>query len=342
MSRKASIRRHILLYAALIAALYALSVTVLGYGLPLSACYAEQWRTFYWDLHWVTYICQSEGLLSLLDSFLMQFAHSTWTLAVPLSVACVLVAALMGWLLRRKVRLWLATICTWLIALAGTLTANGTFSAPAPDSQYRTVMCLSYHGQWSAVTDYYKTHEVGNLLEQNVLNQAWAERGQLPQHLFDHPCRDVSSLVVLNIESPYVAGHLAEIFWSMGEVAMSRMYAFEANEKMDNFSPRMLQRLVLTNIVYGEYAVADKYLRWLEQTLFYRDWARQYRRYLWDDAAVCADPVLGPKRRCIPMENGFPSVQSLAYDLEQIVQSNPGHTVSAQYLEALKRIYHVQ
>lgn len=325
-----------------ILALYVLSVGLLGWLLPLSACFQEQWETFYWDRFWISDKLAHDGFFALCRLFVVQFGVSTWMLAVPLSVMAVLAGVLLAWVLRHLARPLISLTLGWLIVLLVILGVYGVFSAPSADTGFRTLFCLSGRQQWTAMTAYAGQHRPKNLLEQNLVNQAWAERGMLPEHVLDHPTKDVNSLFVLKIGSPYVAAHLSEIYWTMGEVAMSRMYAFEANEKMNNLSPRMLKRLALTNIVYGEYAVADKYLRWLEHTLFYRDWAAHYRTFLWNDEAVDADPLLGRKRRCIPAENGFPSAQSAVYDLEQMVRQNPGHVTSAQYLQALKIIYHVQ
>ncbi len=322
--------------------LYGLTICLLGWLLPLSVCYAEQWQTFYWEPHWVADYYSTQGLWPLCRLFVQQFAVSTWTLSVPLSVIAVLSGALLAFLLRRKVRVWVSLSLGWLAALLALLSVYGVFSPAPADAGYRTLMCLSGQQQWAAMVQYSRQHRPHNQLEQNLVNQAWAEQGKLTAHVFDLPSRDVNALFVLKIESPYIAAHLAEIYWTMGEVAMSRMYAFEANEKMNNYSPRMLKRLVLTALIYGDYALADKYLHWLDHTLYYRRWAAHYRTFLWNDAAIDADAELGPKRRCIPRENGFPSAQSVAYDLEQLVQQNPEHFQSAQYLEALKKIYHVQ
>jgi hypothetical protein len=44
-----------------------------------------------------------------------------------------------------------------------------------------------------------------------------------------------------------------------------------------NKSARALRRLVETNIVTGQYEVALKYISILEETMFYRGWARRMK-----------------------------------------------------------------
>ena len=70
---------------------------------------------------------------------------------------------------------------------------------------------------------------------------------------------------------------MSEIALSMGMVNMSQRSAFEAMEAIPNYnkSARALRRLVETNIITGQYDVARKYIAILEETTFYRGWARK-------------------------------------------------------------------
>ena len=47
-----------------------------------------------------------------------------------------------------------------------------------------------------------------------------------------------------------------------------------------------MQRLAQTNLICGEYVVAEKYLDALSNTFFYADWAERHRRFLYNDEAV--------------------------------------------------------
>ena len=70
---------------------------------------------------------------------------------------------------------------------------------------------------------------------------------------------------------------MSEISLSMGMVNLSQRTAFEAMEAIPNYnkSARALCRLVETNIITGQYDVARKYIAILEETTFYRGWARK-------------------------------------------------------------------
>jgi hypothetical protein len=53
---------------------------------------------------------------------------------------------------------------------------------------------------------------------------------------------------------------------------------------------------------------------------------------LGNDAAVEADSVLGPKRRCVLEEDRIALSEGIEEDLKYILRQNPSHTVTAEYL----------
>lgn len=329
---------------------YLVLAIVLLLLLPDSFCFAEQWRTFYWDAAHCREVMAHDGLWQLVQDFFIQFMASPVCMALILAIPCALVSMLLTSLIRPLCYRFIPLVSRLASALLPLLLAIILTSVSAyfllfgmhgDNARFKSMMCQVEDEDWGEIIASCEGRKVSNLLELNMLNLALAETGQLQQRLTRQSNSDVNSLFVLNIESPYVAALLGDIYWSMGEISMSQMYAFEANEKMNNLSPRLLKRLVLTNIAFGHYEVAAKYLNWLDKTLFYREWSEHYRSLL-SDEAVLADETMRLKRACIPAENGFPSAQSVAYDLEQIISTNPAHRPSAEYLGALKKLYGIQ
>jgi hypothetical protein len=72
---------------------------------------------------------------------------------------------------------------------------------------------------------------------------------------------------------------MSEVCMPLGMTNMSQRAAFEAMEAIPNYnkSARALQQLVQTNLISGNYKVALKYISLLEQTFFYRSWARKMK-----------------------------------------------------------------
>lgn len=311
--------------------------------LPGWTGFDAQWHTFYWDsLYCKEMLATDGGLWQLISDFFGQFMANRWTAAALWAIPYTAIFWLLC-VLGRKIssRGYISYLAFIIVVLNVWIWTGGAFKDSNTNQRFKEKMCLAAAEEWDEIINQSKGRKIDNLLELNIYNLALAEKGQLAQRLKEQPCRDVNALVALKIESPYVAAMLSDIYWSMGEISMSQMYAFEANEKMNNLSPRLLKRLVKTNIAFGHYKVAEKYLKWLDKTLFEREWAQHYRQLL-SDEAVMADQEMRLKRLCIPTENGFPSAQSLVYDLQNIIKNNPEHRTSAEYLGALKQLYTIE
>jgi hypothetical protein len=174
---------------------------------------------------------------------------------------------------------------------------------------------------------------MSNYLYKCYLNLALAEKGELGNHMFAFDQSGLKGLILPKNWVSHVSVILSDIYFSMGHIALSQQMAFEANMSTPGAgNPRMYRRLIQTNLIMGVYPVAEKYIALLEKTRYYSSWAAAQRRFLWNDSAVDADPVLGIKRKCIPAENMLSELYGLDFDLKQIAQQNPAHRVTIQYV----------
>ncbi len=206
------------------------------------------------------------------------------------------------------------------------------------DHKYETFKELDHYAalkQWDKLVSHCSTIPMNNLLYQNCLNLALAEQGVLAEVLFHEPCYDIRTIYVEGEKNPLIFALLSDVYFSMGHIALAQRYAFEGNEGVGNLSPRLLQRLVETNLIYGNYGTAAKYIKVLEHTLYYKEWAEAHKRFLWNDGAVEADPLLGLKRGCLFPDNRFSSLKGLDDDLKQVIMQNPAHRATIQYLGCL-------
>lgn len=203
------------------------------------------------------------------------------------------------------------------------------------NEDFKLLSSLLSQREWKKVIEQSQTLPIGNLIYQNCLNTALAEEGKLADSLFNQPCYGIQSIYVQGNKTPYISALLSDIFFSMGHIAFAQRYAFEANESLGNYSPRLLKRLVQTNLIYGEYAVAEKYLTLLSKTRYYKKWAEEHQRFLWNDKAVEEDTLLGAKRRCLFPDNRMSGSKGLDDDLKQIIRQNAAHTTTIQYLGSL-------
>lgn len=203
---------------------------------------------------------------------------------------------------------------------------------------YKKLQNLCRNEAWKDVIKECDTHPMDNLLFVNCRNLALAETGQLAKRFKEVRGANYQCLMVEEVVSANISAMIADIYYTMGYISLSQLAAFETNQQMHNLSPRMLQILAKTNLIYGEYRVAAKYLDWLSKTHYYADWAEHYKSMLYNDAAIEKDPELGNKRRCLPAENFFTGAVSKIDALARIAEQNPGHQTTLQYLQAIYQL----
>lgn len=187
------------------------------------------------------------------------------------------------------------------------------------------LMKLSYevsNEDWDSVLNTCSGTPMKNLIHQNYLNLALAEKNMLGDYLFTYPSYDIQSIYVKETRNPWLYPVLSDVYFSMGHMALSQRHAFESLQTFGNYSPRLFKRLAQTNEVMGYDEVGAKYRRLLSKTLFYKKWAEEY--VLPDDVRGCVIPV-----------NNFSGEKGLDRDLAQIIKANPEHKQTAQYLGSL-------
>ncbi|MBR1927946.1 MAG: hypothetical protein IJ840_09415 [Bacteroidales bacterium] len=208
---------------------------------------------------------------------------------------------------------------------------------PSPDGKdlYKELDLYMYQDRPDDIIRILSKTKDNSYVYQNFLNWALARKGILGEDMFKYPQTDPYSLILEWREIAYTSVLMSNIYYEMGHIALAQRMAFEANVIYDNSNPRMLQRLVQTNLIFGQYDVAEKYIARLEKSCSYRKWAADQRKFLWDREMILRDPELGPKARCVPHDNNLSlSKNDLGWDLEEILRANPGHAATREYAGA--------
>lgn len=206
------------------------------------------------------------------------------------------------------------------------------------NSYIETMLELDYYARnekWNEVINCASTSK-GGPMQTSFLNLALAKNGELSDKMFLYNQQGVKGLMPDWEYSTFSSSLLSNISFSMNDVALSQKHAFEGNQaSVSDGCPRLLKRLVETNLLFGAYPVAEKYIEKLEKTLFYKNWATNQRKYLNNHAWIEKDPVLGPKRKALFDANHKPIVNSdLIKELEQLAINHPDDQTSMDYLTA--------
>ena len=164
----------------------------------------------------------------------------------------------------------------------------------------------------------------------NYLNMAFAWKGELSEKLLYFDQRGPSALI-LSTTNRAVDIATAHMMFTMGNMAGAQDVSFNLLNSLQGLCPAMLKMNAQIELMRGTYEVADKYLSLLEKAPHYRGWARAHRRFLYDDAAVEADPLLGNGRRNLSAKNGFSMFSDPVGELFPILDVNPGDTRAREY-----------
>lgn len=171
-----------------------------------------------------------------------------------------------------------------------------------------------------------------NLLYLNYINLALASKGELAEKFFEFKQQDIKGLFLPWNKSVNASIILSDIQFAIGNIAVSQEMAFEANQSIYySMGPRPLKRLIQTNLIYGAYPVAEKYLAILANTWMYKDWAKRHKVFLYNDQAIENDPLLGEKRKCLIKDNTLAKI-NIVQDLINIAEANPSSSTAIEYL----------
>lgn len=164
-------------------------------------------------------------------------------------------------------------------------------------------------------------------------NLALAEKGMLADKLFSFGQTGADGLWIPWNRSVTSSALLSDVYYAMGLVALSQRMAFEGMIASEwAVHPRLMVRLVKTNLIYGNHAVAARYLRMLDEAHVCKEKVQQLRCFVGDDKAIDKDPELGTKRRHLAQADGLINLSSVPEGLFQMASSCPDNKIAVEYL----------
>jgi hypothetical protein len=194
--------------------------------------------------------------------------------------------------------------------------------------------------RWNDVLKYADKNPPRNFLSLAMLNLSLAKTEQLGNRMFSYDQHGINGLF-LPFNREYVTAAMGnEILYHLGLTNASQEYAFECMETIPNMgkSVRTIKRLAETNLVNGQYKVSEKYLKLLEKTIFYREWAKTTLTYLNDEEKINNDPDWGEKRKFMVRNDYFFHVKNMEAVLNRMVKEHPDNKMAFEYLMAFYMI----
>ena len=93
--------------------------------------------------------------------------------------------------------------------------------------------------------------------------------------------------------------------------------------------------LVKTNLAYGAYEVANKYLTQLEKTWRYKGWAAYYRSLLYNEQVLNKDKEIVNLRKSLTKQDHFSVALGVTTDLDYVLEANPENRAAFEYLVSM-------
>lgn len=168
----------------------------------------------------------------------------------------------------------------------------------------------------------------------SATNLALAMTNQLGDRAFEFYQRGTLGLFP-KFERNFANSQLTgEIYFHLGMINTAQRLAFESMEAIPNYnkSARVVKRLAETNIINGDYRIAEKYLRMLEKTIFYRPWAQRMIAILGNEKAINENPLYGTLRQYKLQEDLLFSDGELDHICGQLFLHNQQNSMAAQYM----------
>jgi hypothetical protein len=209
-----------------------------------------------------------------------------------------------------------------------------TFTFEQREKKKIQIDYLAQLGRWNELLNIsrgmeeYTVHIIFNV------NRALYHTGQLLDNLFCYPQIVGADVLFLeNVPRPIAIAN-SDLYFDLGHVRAAQVMAYEGHTKF-GYNPRMLKRIITTNIILEEYDIAKKFLNILNKSILHKKWVKHYRNYLLDKSLIKSDSLIQLKRKFIPKVDFFIAIGERAdMDLIELLKENKNNKMAFEYLMA--------
>jgi hypothetical protein len=186
---------------------------------------------------------------------------------------------------------------------------------------------------WNGALKLSSAYPGKNRLVMYFTNLSLYKTGRMGDRLFCYPQAGIEGLWLKwerNGISPFFGG---EIYYQLAYTSEAYRWAFEAMVAKGP-NPRCLKRLAVTSLVNGDITLARKYLKVLDQSLFYRKWAKQYLYYTDHPELLTGDKEISEKIHFAINTDFMSSRDNSDIRLKQLLENHPDNRMAFEYIMA--------
>lgn len=195
-------------------------------------------------------------------------------------------------------------------------------------------MYLMHMERWDDIIERSHQSAPATSYEQAPLNLAYAIKGQLADRYFATKQYGISGLLP-RYQMDYMTPLLsADAYYHMGMVNTAQRFYYESMESIADHqkSAFLLQRLTMTALANGRYALAKRYIHRLKNTRYYSQWAAAMEKYADNPSTIDQHTVLHRLRAMRTKQESLFSDDNPPAYIAEMLNGNPDNLVAWQYL----------
>jgi hypothetical protein len=185
-----------------------------------------------------------------------------------------------------------------------------------------------YNQDWDAVIEQHEGSPSANVIGQYYYNLALSEKGQLCNRLFFGPQGFGPMSLTLPRDDEH-SSRAVYFYYAIGLMGEAHHLAYELMVR-HGYVPENIKMLIKTELINGNFKIAERYINVLKKTLHYRNWAKKYEKMLFNTALVKADSELGEKISLMPKRDFF-VVPNDEQTIELFLKANPDNRKLLEY-----------
>lgn len=261
------------------------------------------------------------------------YGNSLWPLVFLAWVLLMIVLARVPFGGRKLHRIWKLGLEISFSLLALVLILH--FSFNRKNAEFYTIEKMAIQEDWDGLLGYVSKHPSTNLFGSFYTNLALANKGLLCEALFQYPQGfGRRGLCFAWEEKSELLRRGGDFFWTIQFVNEAHHWAFESLI-IDGATQRNLKRLIQTELVRGNFRIAEKYIHHLGRALFQKNLADRYAAFLYKPEVIMKDPELGPRFNIRMTQDFFAEGADLEKNLRSVLANQPSNRLATDYLMAL-------
>ncbi len=172
------------------------------------------------------------------------------------------------------------------------------------------------------------------------LNRALYHSGRLLDDLFVY--RQIwgqDGLILTRYYNSRILMPISDYYFDLGYIKESLHWAYEALTKYE-LDPVVLKRIALSNLILGEYKIAEKFLKILSKSVIHKKWANKYLKYLNNEDFIESELFIREKRDLMPKRDYYAHKDDPEIDLYNLLEVNEKNKMAFEYFIANSLLRH--